>query len=149
MLELLRQALRLIDSRDVLRVCQLLTLSIVTAIIELLGIGSIAPFIAVLSNPELVDTNPYLSLVYVRLGFDSPHTFLTLLAGISVALASLRVVLFMFYQWLSTAARRGVRDGRSRRRSRALRRGRQWCRYPQLPKLLKGAFRITERVAVR
>ena len=102
MLKLLRQALQLLDTRGVLRVYQLLTLSIVTAIIEVLGIGSIAPFIAVLTNPELVDTNPHLNLVYIRLGFDDPYTFLSLLAGIVVALALLRNVLFMIYQWLNS-----------------------------------------------
>ena len=51
MLTLFRQVLQLLDAEDVLRVYELLALSIITAIIEVLGIGSIAPFIAVLTNP--------------------------------------------------------------------------------------------------
>lgn len=102
MLKLLRQALQLLDARDVFRVYQLLALSVLTAIIEVLGIGSIAPFIAVLINPDLVDSNPYLNAIYIYLGFDDPLTFLSLLAGGVVAITLLRNVLFMFYQWLNS-----------------------------------------------
>lgn len=102
MLKLFRQAFRILEARDVSRVYRLLALSIVAALVEVLGIGSIAPFIAMLTNPELIDTNPYLNEAYTRLGFSDPMAFLSLLAGIVVSIAVIRNVLFMFSQWLSS-----------------------------------------------
>lgn len=101
MLRLLRKSLHLLNAPDRRRVYQLLALSVFVAIIEVLGIGSIAPFIAVLSDPGLVETNPYLNSIYAGLGLDDPYVFLAVLAGVFVALSLLRNVLFMFYQWLS------------------------------------------------
>ena len=84
------------------RVYQLLALSIAAALVEVVGIGSIAPFIATLTNPELIDTNPYLNEAYTRLGFADPMAFLSLLAGIVVSIAVIRNVLFVFSEWLSS-----------------------------------------------
>lgn len=46
------------------------------ALIEVAGIASIAPFLAVLGNPEVVETNSYLARAYAALGFESPRAFL-------------------------------------------------------------------------
>lgn len=101
MLQTFRQALQLLDNTDRFRVYQLLALSIITAVIEVMGIGSVAPFIAVLSNPDLVNTNEYLNRAYVKFNLPSPYAFLSLLASVFVGLLLLRNVLFMFYQWLN------------------------------------------------
>jgi hypothetical protein len=61
----------LFDDRERRRVVLLLALMILVAFIEALGVASIMPFIAMLTNPEVVDTNPYLALAFDRLGFTS------------------------------------------------------------------------------
>ena len=45
-------------------------------ILELAGIGSLMPFLTVASNPEMVQTNAYLSWAYVTFGFESTNSFL-------------------------------------------------------------------------
>lgn len=101
MLTLFSQSLHMLGPRYRMRVYQLLALSVVTAIIEVMGIGSIAPFVAVLSDPNLVNTNPYLNFVYVRFGFNDPFDFLSLLAGAFVATTLLRNLFITVYQWFN------------------------------------------------
>lgn len=48
----------------------------VTAFFQVAGIASIAPFIAMISNPVVLETNPFISYVYNYLGFDSDRSFL-------------------------------------------------------------------------
>lgn len=101
MLKLPRKALQLLVRRDVLRVYQLLAMSVVVASVEVLGIGSIAPFVAVLTSPELIETNPYLRRAYAHFQFTDPNDFLLLLAGVVIVLALTRNVLFVVHQWLN------------------------------------------------
>ncbi|HOV37543.1 MAG TPA: ABC transporter ATP-binding protein [Spirochaetales bacterium] len=64
----------------------LLYLGIVgVALFEVAGIGSIMPFIAIASNPDLIHTNKYLSYVYQLGNFQSQKTFLIFL-GVVVLL---------------------------------------------------------------
>jgi ABC-type multidrug transport system fused ATPase/permease subunit len=51
--------------------------------VEVVGVGSIAPFLSVASDPAAVEQNKYLNMVYEMLGFSSHTDFLVLL-GIGV-----------------------------------------------------------------
>ncbi len=67
----------------------LVLLSILTvslAFVELVGIGSIMPFLAVATNPEIVETNRYLNWAYTTFGFDSTDTFMIVLGFMVVGL---------------------------------------------------------------
>ncbi len=46
------------------------------ALVEMFGVASIFPFIAVLSKPEIVESNPMLAWVYEFMGFSSVNRFL-------------------------------------------------------------------------
>ena len=59
-------------------ICVLLLLA---AISETVGVASIMPFIAVLSNPEVINSNPYLSFAYQTLGFSTHQSFLLFLGA--------------------------------------------------------------------
>lgn len=59
-----------------------MVMMLVMALLDMLGVASILPFIAVLANPALVETNPILSWVYelsVNVGVASVEQFLFLL----------------------------------------------------------------------
>ncbi|MCC5958845.1 MAG: ABC transporter ATP-binding protein [Rhodobacteraceae bacterium] len=66
------------------------------AVMEVLGIASITPFLAVLGNPEVVQSNRYLNAAYEMLGFSSTNTFMLALGVMAVvmlaAAAALRIV---------------------------------------------------------
>ena len=68
---------------------------------DLAGVTSILPFLAVLGNPGVIETNARLNGVYTALGFDDPQVFLRflglmvffiVLAGIAVKAATFYVV---------------------------------------------------------
>jgi ABC-type multidrug transport system fused ATPase/permease subunit len=66
----------LLDKRERRNAVLLFTLMLAMALLETTGVASIMPFIAVLSDPELIKTNDVLAGVYERLGFSSTHSFL-------------------------------------------------------------------------
>jgi len=56
---------------------------LIMGLMDIAGIASIMPFMAIVANPEAVHTNKYLSEVYYSLGFQSVEKFL-LFIGIAV-----------------------------------------------------------------
>ena len=54
----------LLSSEERLRVIFLLFMILIMALIDMLGIASIMPFIAILANPELIETNTILNSMY-------------------------------------------------------------------------------------
>lgn len=57
----------------------LLVLTLAMAILDTVGIASVMPFISVLNNPDVVQTNPYLAAAYTWLGFSDDREFLFVL----------------------------------------------------------------------
>ena len=81
MIDLFRNLRDLLDGRERRNALLLLGMLLVTGLVEAIGVASIMPFMAVLSNPELIQTNPYLSATYKGLGFSSVSAFLIFLAA--------------------------------------------------------------------
>ena len=67
----------------------LLGLMVLAGLIDALGVSSILPFMAVVGNPELIQTNPWLHRLFTALGFESTNTFL-----VGLGLAALVVMVF-------------------------------------------------------
>ena len=59
----------------------LLGMTLIMALMDVMGVASILPFMAVLANPQLVETNLYLATVYNGFDFDNPQQFLFFLGG--------------------------------------------------------------------
>src|SRR5690606_37913882 len=57
-----------------------------SAIVQVVGIASIAPFIGIISNPESIQTNKVLSFLYNAGGFESNHAFIVSFALLSIAM---------------------------------------------------------------
>ncbi|QKT03808.1 ABC transporter ATP-binding protein [Ectothiorhodospiraceae bacterium 2226] len=85
MLDTYRKLHDLLDRRERRQALLLFMMMLVMGLLEALGVASIMPFIAVLANPELINTNPVLNAVYVALGFSNTHTFLMFLGFIVFA----------------------------------------------------------------
>ncbi|WP_018231910.1 ABC transporter ATP-binding protein [Thioalkalivibrio thiocyanodenitrificans] len=71
-----RRILDLLTPAERRRGYLLLGMILMMAFLEVLGVASILPFLAVLANMELVHTNAYLSAAYELLGFRDPERFL-------------------------------------------------------------------------
>ena len=61
----------------------LIILMIVSAMFDVLGVASILPFIAVMADPTIIQTNPLLAKLYTELNFEQSRQFLIFL-GFSV-----------------------------------------------------------------
>ncbi|WP_425443967.1 hypothetical protein [Thioalkalivibrio denitrificans] len=69
----------------------LLCMITVMALLEVVGVASIMPFMSVLANPEVVETTPHLNTVYTVLGFEEPRTHLCFLGWVVFATPPLSV----------------------------------------------------------
>ena len=75
MLETLRKivALLTIDGRG--KLFWLIIAIIVMAVLDMIGVASIFPFLTVISNPEVIETNSKLKWIYESFGFSSKNIF--------------------------------------------------------------------------
>jgi hypothetical protein len=62
----------------------LLCLMILTALLEVVGIGSIMPFLTVLGSPETVESNKYLAFTYEYFNFTETKSFLMFLGAMAI-----------------------------------------------------------------
>ncbi len=79
MLGVVRKIHSILDRQERREFLLLVFVVLSVGIIEVAGIASIMPFMAVVANPEVVETNAYLNYAYETLGFDSTRSFLVFL----------------------------------------------------------------------
>jgi hypothetical protein len=65
----LRKILALLTPHERRRAALLLGMILVMAFLDMVGVASIMPFMAVLASPGVIETNPYLNALYTRLNF--------------------------------------------------------------------------------
>ena len=92
MLDTYRKIWRLLSSRERKQGLLLFVLMIILGVIEMAGVASIFPLIAVLSNPELIDSNRWLKLTYETLNFSSNNAFFIFLSMMLFAVIVLRTL---------------------------------------------------------
>lgn len=76
MIEQLRKVYALLNVRQRRSLAWLLVLIILVGLIDIIGISSIFPFMAVVARPESVEANRILHYLYQTLGFTSQYRFL-------------------------------------------------------------------------
>lgn len=76
MMRIYRQLYEILSRRDRRIVFLLFGVMLAAAFMETIGVASILPFIAVLANPEIVQKNEWLKILYEGLGFDDTRVFL-------------------------------------------------------------------------
>lgn len=93
MIDTVHKLYALLDAHGRRRTYLMLVLIVAMAFVEMVGVASIMPFVAVLSNPEVVETNPYMNVAYVTLGFEDPQAFMFFL-GVAMLGALLFAIAF-------------------------------------------------------
>src|SRR5690606_15061723 len=83
MLTTYRRLFDLLDARERRRFWLLLAMILAMGLLDMVGVASVLPFLAVLANPQVVHENPWLATAYDTLGFDDPQRFLLLLGAIT------------------------------------------------------------------
>ncbi|SEK59192.1 ABC transporter ATP-binding protein [Ectothiorhodospira marina] len=99
MLSLPRKLLILLERRERLKALILLALMVVTAFFEMAGVASIMPFLSVLSNPDIIHDNAWLSMAYEALGFTTNQGFLLALGAIAFFMITLGSILTVTTTW--------------------------------------------------
>lgn len=72
----------LLDARDRRRAALVFLIMLALALLEVAGVASVLPFIAVLANPDVIDSNPWLARAYSTLGFADRTQFLLTLGSL-------------------------------------------------------------------
>lgn len=91
--------LKLLTARERRFLFLLLGGMVFAGLIDVIGVTSVLPFMAVVAKPEVIHTNPWLHQIFVRLAFESTNSFL-----IGLGVAALGVMLFSNVVSLATAA---------------------------------------------
>ena len=86
MFAIIRKILDLLSAREKLQLYLLFVSLAVMACIEMVGIASIMPFMAVVASPNVINTNKWLKQVYGFLEFSSLHKFLFFLGMLVLGL---------------------------------------------------------------
>lgn len=100
MLKTIRKLLFLLTSQERKRALLLLVMIVIMAALDVVGVASIMPFMAVLSNPGVIETNALLSYTYSVMGFKNPADFMFFL-GIVVIVV---LVLSLTFKAITTYA---------------------------------------------
>ena len=99
-METLKKILAILSAQERKRFALLFGMVLIMSLFDVLGVASILPFMAVLANPELIETNIILAKIYQTLGFTNSDQFLFFL-GSSVFLL---LVLSLSFKALTTYA---------------------------------------------
>ena len=75
---------------------------LIMALLEVVGVASIAPFMAVISTPEMIHENSYLSVLYTLFNINSNNEFTILLGSAIVILLLLSNSSQAFITWKIT-----------------------------------------------
>jgi ABC-type multidrug transport system fused ATPase/permease subunit len=84
-MNIFRQLNNLLTYSDKKRTAVLMALIIIMALLDMIGVASVMPFMAVLTNPHLIETNTYLIALYQfagHFGVINNAQFLTFLGGL-------------------------------------------------------------------
>lgn len=99
-MRVLRQLFDLLETRERWRLLGLAFCMLAMAVLEMIGVASIMPFMQVVSDPDLVQENRWFSRVYEVLGFSSTHSFLLFMGVGLLGLIALNNGFSAFTTWL-------------------------------------------------
>jgi len=95
-----RKLISFFDEKDRKKMYGILFCVIVMGFIEMVSIAAIFPFLAVISRPEVIETNLYLHYVYQGLGFSTPKYFMFFLGCGVFSLLVIGNLFSAFTTWL-------------------------------------------------
>lgn len=79
MIQIFRKIHGILDARERRNALMLLGLMLVAAFVEVVGVASVMPFVAILADPSIVSANRHLNWAFTTMGFTDPGSFMVLL----------------------------------------------------------------------
>ncbi|MDR2410226.1 MAG: ABC transporter ATP-binding protein/permease [Bacteroidales bacterium] len=101
--------LSLLEKREKRHLIFVLFAMLVMGFVELIGIGSISPFISIASNPGVIHTNEYLNMTYNYFQFTSDNSFIIafgIVVIIILALSNLCIFSVIFITYIYSGKRK-------------------------------------------
>ena len=97
-----RKVLELLTAQERRRYFLKIGLGVVIAALEIVNLASVMPFLAVLANPDVIQSNAYLAAVYRWSGAENDRTFLTMIgvALVCLIIASQSIRVLISYQMI-------------------------------------------------
>ncbi|MDO8344593.1 MAG: ABC transporter ATP-binding protein [Cellvibrio sp.] len=99
-LNIIRSIYAVLSKEQKLRMLLMQFFFIFSAIVQVVGIASIAPFIGIISNPDSIQTNRALATLYEYGGFQSNQEFITAFAFMSIAMIFISNAVSALTMWL-------------------------------------------------
>lgn len=94
-----RKILLLLDRRERWKLALLLVLATVSGFAQVVGVGSVMPFVSVLTDPAIIQENAFLRWSHDLLGAPGTNTFLLILGAGVLTASVLSNALIAFTQW--------------------------------------------------
>lgn len=101
MVEVIHKFWRVLGHRERAKVLLTLAVLLASSLVQMLGVGSILPLMAVLSTPEIIQRNHWLHALYTLFNFTSEPHFLFFLGLCSLGAVLLSNVFLALTQWLT------------------------------------------------
>ena len=108
MARVLRAVYDLLSSDQRRRAAVLLLLMLATAAFELIGIGSVLPFLSIAMDPTIIHRNEVLSCAYMSFGFSSDTTFILFGGLVMLAIIIVMNLVSAFTLWVQTRFVQGL-----------------------------------------
>lgn len=99
MFKLIKELFSLLTPSQRKRFWVLQLLVILMAILEVFGIASIGPFMAIVSDGSLIETNPILKKMYQYSGYNTEQGFLFFMGSMVLSTLALSAIFSMFTIW--------------------------------------------------
>lgn len=99
MLQTIRKILAILSSKERRYLVIVFGGMLVMGVTKMAGIGIVVPFVAVIANPGIIQTNSILQWTYSVFGFTSANSYLVFLAVVMLAILLIANTLTIFISW--------------------------------------------------
>ncbi len=140
MVQMFRKIFDLLDRRERLHLGLLCLAVLLMAVLELLGIAAIVPFLSLASDPAQIEQNAWLARAYDTLGFADPRAFL-----VALGLAAF-VTIVASNAWMAVTLRAQLRFSQARAHTFAVRLMRRYAAQPYVFFLRRNSAELLKNV---
>lgn len=98
---MIRKILRLLTVRERVALFGLVGASLIMALLQIAGVGSVMPVLALIARPALAHENPILNWAFVTLGFASTQSFLYFVGAVALGAIILANAFMALMTWLT------------------------------------------------
>jgi ABC-type bacteriocin/lantibiotic exporter with double-glycine peptidase domain len=99
-LNTVRKIFSLLSRRERLQVYGLFVATLIMALFQVVGIASIAPFLSLVANPDIIHTNERMNWLYTTLSFDNETSFLIFVGSLVLAIFTFSNLFSMVTTWM-------------------------------------------------